>query len=292
MAITSADIENQSFSNDFRGYNVDEVDDFLEFVANEIDILNSRIVELENELADALDQADAAVSQPAPSYYEPAPVAAEPVEEEVEEVLEELESDVEDSRDARIAQLEAQLAEKSADSSAIAEALIVAQRAADDIISKAKASAVNTQNDAEEEARHIVDKANAEKQRILDAISTLQGEREEARASYQSMLQDFIEDASKKLVGLGGASSSASASVTAVNPVITDEQVEAAGVAPEAAAPKGGLDLETITATYTTPQMNLGVAAPVAAPKPSRAAGKDLSGYGDAIDDFGFDDLD
>ena len=285
MAITSADIENQSFSNDFRGYNVDEVDEFLEFVANEIDILNGRVAELEGELADALAQAAAA---PAPVFASDptAYIAPEPVEEEVEEVLDEIEESEADDRDARIAELEAQLAEKTADGSAIAEALIVAQRAADEIISKAKASAVNTQNDAEEEARHIIDKANAEKQRILDTISTLQVEREEARSSYQKLLRDFIEDASQKLVGLGGERTVSASSVTAANPVIADE--------PEAPAENTipALDLETITATYTTPQMNLGASAPAAAPKPSRIAGKDLSGYGDAIDDFGFDDLD
>ena len=87
-------------------------------------------------------------------------------------------------------------------------------------------------------------------------------------------------------MGLGGERTVSASSVTAANPVIADE--------PEAPAENTipALDLETITATYTTPQMNLGASAPAAAPKPSRIAGKDLSGYGDAIDDFGFDDLD
>ena len=49
MAITASDIHNQSFSIDRKGYDVDEVDEFLEHVANEIDILNSTIAELENE---------------------------------------------------------------------------------------------------------------------------------------------------------------------------------------------------------------------------------------------------
>mgnify|MGYP001028311848 CR=1 FL=1 len=37
MAITSAEIHNQSFSIDRKGYDVDEVDVFLEHVAAEID---------------------------------------------------------------------------------------------------------------------------------------------------------------------------------------------------------------------------------------------------------------
>ena len=37
MAITASDIHNQSFSIDRKGYDVDEVDVFLEHVADEID---------------------------------------------------------------------------------------------------------------------------------------------------------------------------------------------------------------------------------------------------------------
>ena len=40
MAITSSDIQNQSFKIERRGYDVDEVDVFLERVASEIDDLN------------------------------------------------------------------------------------------------------------------------------------------------------------------------------------------------------------------------------------------------------------
>ena len=42
MAITSAEIHNQSFSIDRKGYDVDEVDVFLEHVADEIDGMTPR----------------------------------------------------------------------------------------------------------------------------------------------------------------------------------------------------------------------------------------------------------
>lgn len=48
MAITSAEIHNQSFSIDRKGYDVDEVDVFLEHVADEIDGMNAQIAQLEN----------------------------------------------------------------------------------------------------------------------------------------------------------------------------------------------------------------------------------------------------
>ena len=47
MAITASDIHNQSFSIDRKGYDVDEVDVFLEHVADEIDILNDTIAQLQ-----------------------------------------------------------------------------------------------------------------------------------------------------------------------------------------------------------------------------------------------------
>ena len=53
MAITAEDIHNQSFAIDRKGYDVDEVDVFLEHVADEIDYLNDRIAELEEELEEA-----------------------------------------------------------------------------------------------------------------------------------------------------------------------------------------------------------------------------------------------
>ena len=59
MAITAQDIHNQSFAIDRKGYDVDEVDVFLEHVADEIDLLNAQIAELEAEL-EAAQSAEAA----------------------------------------------------------------------------------------------------------------------------------------------------------------------------------------------------------------------------------------
>lgn len=273
MAITAEEINNISFSNDFRGYNVDEVDDFLEHLATEVDALNAQIADLQAQLADALEQADAPMEAAPTSII--APVEPEPVAAPV--VMDD------DEKDARIAELESQLAATKADGSVIAEALIVAQRAADEIVAKAKATAAETQADAEDEAQRIVNKATAEKQRIIEAIADLQVEREQARTSYQAMLTDIIDDCSKRLSGLG---TSRAAAVTAANPVVA----EAAPAAAPAAAKPGRLDTETFAATYTTPQMNYGSVIPTA-PKPSQPR-KDFSGYGDAADDFEFEDMD
>ncbi|MGN0302246.1 MAG: DivIVA domain-containing protein, partial [Anaerotardibacter sp.] len=50
MAITAEDIQNQTFSIDRRGYNVDEMDVFLERVAQEVDALNNEIASLRQQI--------------------------------------------------------------------------------------------------------------------------------------------------------------------------------------------------------------------------------------------------
>ena len=114
MAITSAEIHNQSFSIDRKGYDVDEVDVFLEHVADEIDILNDTIAHLQDQLeADRFSGFDA----PAASTVAITEVAAATVDtSEYDAQLAQ--------KDAIIADLERQLSDKRADDNAIAQALV------------------------------------------------------------------------------------------------------------------------------------------------------------------------
>ena len=52
MGLTPLDIHNQEFSRSFRGYDVDEVDEFLEVVANDIEELTKENERLKSELAE------------------------------------------------------------------------------------------------------------------------------------------------------------------------------------------------------------------------------------------------
>ena len=185
MAITSAEIHNQSFSIDRKGYDVDEVDVFLEHVADEIDGMNAQIAQLENQLDDRKFE----------GFDTPARVEA-PVVVTDDAALAE--------KDARIADLERQLEAKKADDNAIAQALIIAQRSADEIIANANAQAAATIKDAEDEGTRIVDKAEAERQKVLDAIKKLEDDREDVREDYRDLLTDFIGDATRKLAEIGG----------------------------------------------------------------------------------------
>lgn len=265
MAITSAEIHNQSFSVDRRGYDVDEVDVFLEHVADEIDDMNSQIAQLENQLDDGkFDGFDR------PARIEaPAADSAELAE-----------------KDERIAELERQLEAKKADDNAIAQALIIAQRSADEIISNANAQAASAIKEAEDEARRILDKAEGDKQKVLDAIKKLEDDREDVREDYRDLLTDFIGDATRKLAEIGGEMP-ASLPVSAHARTIDVVETTATG---RVTAPAQAPINRDGAGAYSVPQATGAVVAP-ATPTPSGVE-KDLSGFGDADDAFEFEEID
>lgn len=275
MAITAADIHNQSFSIDRKGYDVDEVDIFLEHVADEIDLLNDQIAQLERQLDEgSLDGFDA----PVRAYEEVVEREVVAVDADILALEDELAE-----KDALIASLEAKLEEKKADDYAIAQALIVAQRSADEIVAKANAQAAETVQDARDEAQRILDRANADRQAVVDSIRKLQDDREDAREEYADLLNDIISDATRKLAVIGGAVALSSAGNTASHAYVPQpkaEIVEEDDYYEEYAATPAG---------YTTPQMP--VAAVAAATPVAAAYEKDLSGFGDA-DDFEFEEID
>ena len=193
MAITQADIENVSFAIAKKGYDVDEVDVFLEKVAEEIGEMTATIADLRQQL-NAAPQA----KKQAPSHgaeLEDVDAEDEMGEEDAKALIAE--------KDALIEQLQRDLDNKNADDSAISQALIVAQRSADEIIAKANNQADNTIQDAKEEADRIVNRAEAEKESVMAAIAKLEEEREASRNGYADVLRDFIEDANTKLNNLG-----------------------------------------------------------------------------------------
>ena len=268
MAITAADIHNQSFSVDRKGYDVDEVDVFLEHVADEIDALNSRIAELEEQLSGA--------------QYGGAERLASVNNEANEAALAQ--------KDARIADLERQLEERRADDNAIAQALIVAQRSGDKIIEDAKAQAASTVQEAEDEAQRILTKADNDKQKVLDAIKKLEDDREAARIQYKDMLTDFVNDATRKLADVEDAA-----------PVKGTKPVKSAHAAPSSNSSSSDKTVKSHAAVqtpikhegmgyYATPQPTGTVVAP-ATPKPSTVE-KDFSGFGEADAAFDFEEID
>lgn len=258
MAITSQDIHNQSFAIDRKGYDVDEVDVFLEHVADEIDFLNDQIAQLQSELAKAREEA------PAPQSTEAIASTTEGLD--VEEASTADLSGALAEKDAIIKDLEEQLADKTANDNAISQALIIAQRSADEIIVKANAQASETMQDAREEADRIITRANSDKQGVIDEIHRLEDDREDVREGYAELLRDLIEDASRKLNELG-----------------YDDDIDAI---PGIGRNAGQVDVvyeDEVSMDYLPAEAaeQVAPAAPVVS-----SIEKDLSGFGDVEDDF------
>ena len=305
MAITSAEIHNQSFSIDRKGYDVDEVDVFLEHVADEIDGLNQQIASLQSQIG---EDTFAGFDRPATFDDEPEPEHAAEQDDQPADSIDPTilaEKDVAIAeRDARIAELEKQLESKKADGNAIAQALIIAQRSADEILANAKADAAATIKDAEDESDRILDKAENDRQKVIDAIHKLENDREEAREDYRDLLNDFITDATRKLAEIGEKAPKAAGALTSGQHGRYATHVDPEPVVKEAAAtaPQAPLTVDGSDAYDNAPAMPVAVPAAAATGASPAITGsvapvassveKDFSGFGDAADDFEIDDLD
>lgn len=295
MAITAEEIRSYPLSTDRKGYNMEEVDKLLDLVAEEIDGLTATISDLRYQLDNQVPAAPVPAPEPQVIVDEDAiNNAVSRVRAEYEDRLALASADAVNAdaaiaaRDARISELEASVAEARADGNAIAQALIIAQRSADEILSNANAQAVQIIDDAKEDAASILARAEEDKQAVEDEIDLLKTSREEARVSYQELLEDFISDANAKLAGLSDISGlhvRAAAAAAAAAPVQTDPSGTGRIMS------KAQIPVRQVSAdTYVTPQT--GRVVPVAAtPTPSKVT-KDFSGFGDADSDFLFGDVD
>ncbi|MDO4841352.1 MAG: DivIVA domain-containing protein [Phoenicibacter congonensis] len=194
MPISVSDIDNVSFAITKKGYDVDEVDVFLEKVANGVGELINTIENLRAQLDNA-EQSDFVVDEVEEEVFDDSSEDFDDLGDDAKKIIAEKES--------LINKLQDQLQAKQADDAAISQALIVAQRSADEIVAKANTKADITIQDAHDEADRIVNRAESEKQNILAAISKLEENRETCRNNYADMLRDFIEDANLKLNNLG-----------------------------------------------------------------------------------------
>ncbi len=262
MALTAEDINNASFSIDRKGYDVDEVDVFLEHVAVEVEAMNALIVDLQDKLAQAKENVQVNQS----SALSPQGSINDASSNANEEV---------DALRKRISELESKLEEKESNDIAIAQALIVAQRSADDIVAKAQSDASNIVKDADEEADRIIGKAESDRLKIADSIKALEADRNDVRAGYREMLANFMADAQRKLAEIDGDSRRSNA--------VAQARAEA--------------NEKNYAPIFTKPSTHLGAGlfgnkAKVQHNNAHNQAGyveKDFSGYGDASDDFSFD---
>ncbi len=181
MAITKQDIDNVSLNIVNEGYDPEEVDLLLERIATEVDSFNRALIEAAARIEAAEARAQAAERQATQS--------------------------------AQMANSAQASGGSSASERQIAQALIAAQKSADDLRDAARVESEKAYRDAEKRARDIVRDALSEKQRIIDEVDRLRESTESFRSEYMSVLSRFTSDAQKVMPRLENAT-----------PDITDEK--------------------------------------------------------------------
>jgi cell division initiation protein len=126
MALTPADIEKKTFSTALRGYDLDEVDDFLDEVVVALKAMETDLTEARARVAE-LEKDPGAPPTAVPPPPQPVPAAAPTVDE-----------------------------------SAVGRALIAAQQAADRIMDDARTDADRTLKESRSEAEQILESARSE----------------------------------------------------------------------------------------------------------------------------------
>ena len=184
MAITPADIEQQTFSPSKHGYDTEEVDAFLEQISSEVDAMLQKIADLKGRLNNTEQQLAAANAQiasleenvGATQLAAPAPV---------------------------VAPSPAPAVDLSVSERQISQVLIVAQQSADKLVAEARDNAERIRNEADQKAREVIRQALAEKQNELDEIDRLKQSREDFRGEYKKLLQHFMDDAEAVMPAAG-----------------------------------------------------------------------------------------
>lgn len=138
MKITALDIHQKEFGHAMRGYREEEVDDFLDAVAAEVDHLAKETEVLAGRLHEA----------------------------------------------------ESKIGALDSERNAINNALLIAQRSADEILEQADIEQKKIVDDAQERAESLIHEALAQKRELLGEIKRLKGEEERFRRSYLKLLDD------------------------------------------------------------------------------------------------------
>ena len=204
MAITMQDIQDEGFEHALRGYDVGQVDVFLERVANEVDAMNKQIEELESELKEAKDELSktreelaeaSAASLTSPAELEQASLVERELRSELETVRAE-------EAEAKLEPMQEQLGEKNKLDNAIAEAFISAQRSAAQIKEDARIEGDRIYHESEAKAREFIRESLAKKAAIDNEIKALDDYAQKFREQYLDMLERFAAHAKEEFNNL------------------------------------------------------------------------------------------
>ncbi len=178
MSISSIDIQEQGFGTARNGYDMQEVDVFLERVATELDKMQA---DFEDQIAAARTAAaEAAASKGSP------------------------EQDAEIRRlKAEVAKLQDKLAEQQTNESVISEAFIAAQKSANQIKDEARSEGDKVLRDADAKAKQIIGEAAGEKKRIIAEIERLETSRANFVEEYSKLVAHFQDEAKRVFTSVG-----------------------------------------------------------------------------------------
>lgn len=168
MPITPNDIKQAAFSMAPQGYAAEEVDEFLDRLAHEVDHLMKRLVELKSAGVKAEGRAQALASENAA-----------------------LQRKVEGYEQSKV---DGQLSETQ-----LSEVFVIAKQTADHMISEAQTKADGIVAEAELRGREAMREAMEEHQRELDEIDRLQQSRAQFCSEYQSLLKRYLSDSATQL---------------------------------------------------------------------------------------------
>ncbi|MEI3377700.1 MAG: DivIVA domain-containing protein [Coriobacteriales bacterium] len=261
MAITMQDIQDEGFEHALRGYDVGQVDVFLERVANEVDAMNKQIADLESQLKEAKDEltktreelAEAsAASLTSPAELEQAGLVERELRSELEIAQGRLAAMTvrAEEAEAKLEPMQEQLGEKNKLDNAIAEAFISAQRSAAQIKEDARIEGDRIYHESEAKAREFIRESLAKKAAIDNEIKALSDYAQKFREQYLDMLERFAAHAKEEFNNLTQG--------------VTEDQVEAElpKLKPRATHASDGMptldedDLPRLT-TQQIPQINI-----------------------------------
>ena len=225
MAITMQDIQEVGFEHALRGYDVGQVDVFLERVANEVDAMNKQIADLESQLKEAKEElgqtrgelAEASAASIAdPAELEQANLVERELRSELEIIQDRLAAANKraDDAEAKLGPMQEQLDEKKSLDNAIAEAFIAAQRSAAQIKEDARIEGDRIYHESEAKAREFIRESLAKKAAIDNEIKALSEYSQKFREQYLDMLERFTAHAKEEFSNISTQS-------------VTEDQVEA-----------------------------------------------------------------
>ena len=167
MAITIKDIHEKEFTKQVRGYSIDEVDDFLDELADQMEAM----VKENREIAAELE----ALKNAAPAEPAPAPVATPVVEAAPQPAAAPLMDEPQYFKNLE---------------TTLRETLINAQRLADETVAEARKKANAILSSAEEQAAALTANAKAEAETTRAESAELKANVEDYRSRFVRLLQE------------------------------------------------------------------------------------------------------